>query len=453
MSEFLRRRSLIMIMLWLPVAVMANRLEFTLHKHSEQAGPTLLVIGGIQGDEPGGFTAASLLVTDYRIAHGNLWVVPNLNFESIIKRSRGVHGDMNRKFSALKKADPEYDLVQKIKTIILDQQVDLILNLHDGSGFYAPQYFNHSRNPQRWGQSIIIDQAKVSTPRYGRLQNIADNIALQVNKHIEQDKYQYHVKNTHTSDGNKEMEKTLTYFAIRHGKSAFGVEASKSFRTHQRAYYHLLVAEAFMQAMGIKYERSFPLQITKLKHKIDNNVRLALYEKKIYFDMSDVRRRINYVPLQKDSPLRFTASNPLIAILDKNNTYNVRYGNRHVTNLHPQFFEYDDSLQELEIFANNQRNRVSMGDILPVKNSFTVNAPAQYRVNIIGYSKPGLGNENAVHVQRKEISERFSIDESGSLFRVEIYRDEKFCGMVLIKFVASPVAENQRQVQPMLSDS
>ena len=39
-----------------------------------------------------------MLVTDYQITRGEVWVVPNLNFESIIKRSRGVYGDMNRKF-------------------------------------------------------------------------------------------------------------------------------------------------------------------------------------------------------------------------------------------------------------------------------------------------------------------------------------------------------------------
>ena len=79
--------------------VQATEFPFTLHKlQSAVAGPTILIIGGIQGDEPGGFTAASLLVTDYEISRGEVWVVPNLNFESIIKRSRGVYGDMNRKF-------------------------------------------------------------------------------------------------------------------------------------------------------------------------------------------------------------------------------------------------------------------------------------------------------------------------------------------------------------------
>ena len=116
----------------------ASRLmDFSVHKlGSDLPGNTLLVIGGIQGDEPGGFNAAALLTTHYKIKKGSVWVVPNLNFISIIKRSRGVHGDLNRKFAKLGRSDPEFDTISKLKRIILDDQVDLVLNLHDGSGFY-----------------------------------------------------------------------------------------------------------------------------------------------------------------------------------------------------------------------------------------------------------------------------------------------------------------------------
>ena len=77
--------------------------DFSVHKMGNNKGNTLLIIGGIQGDEPGGFTAASLIVTNYKIKNGNVWVVPNLAFESIIKRSRGIYGDLNRKFADIKK--------------------------------------------------------------------------------------------------------------------------------------------------------------------------------------------------------------------------------------------------------------------------------------------------------------------------------------------------------------
>ncbi|MGD9386563.1 MAG: M14/M99 family metallopeptidase, partial [Thioalkalispiraceae bacterium] len=264
----------------------AQAWDFTLHKHqSEQPGPTMLVIGGIQGDEPGGFNAASLLTTNYRILRGEVWVVPNLNFESIIKRSRGVHGDMNRKFKDIPDKDPEFQLVQKIKRIIRDQQVDIILNLHDGSGFYRPQYIDRMHSPYRWGQSLIIDQATLENVPYGQLRKIADTITNQTNTRLSNLEHRFHVKNTKTREGNREMEKTLTYYAIQNGKAAFGLEASKSFDTHYRAYYHLQLIESFMQYLGIEYQREFNLTINQVKDRIDNNIKVALYQKKMLFDM------------------------------------------------------------------------------------------------------------------------------------------------------------------------
>ncbi|MEM7293140.1 MAG: M99 family carboxypeptidase catalytic domain-containing protein, partial [Pseudomonadota bacterium] len=81
------KHSFLLAALFISCTASASELEFTLHKlTSDNPGPTLLIIGGIQGDEPGGFTAASMLVTDYQVTRGEVWVVPNLNFESIIKR-------------------------------------------------------------------------------------------------------------------------------------------------------------------------------------------------------------------------------------------------------------------------------------------------------------------------------------------------------------------------------
>ena len=83
------------------------------------------VVGGIQGDEPGGFSAATLLATRYEIAEGAVWVVPNLNFPSIIRRSRGLHGDMNRKFARLAENDPEFATVRRIQELIRHPAVGL----------------------------------------------------------------------------------------------------------------------------------------------------------------------------------------------------------------------------------------------------------------------------------------------------------------------------------------
>ena len=422
----------------------AQKLEFSLHKHqSGKPGPTLLVIGGIQGDEPGGFNAASLLVTNYHVTEGEVWIVPNLNFESIIQRSRGVYGDMNRKFSTLQEADPEYAQIQKIKSIILDPQVTMILNLHDGSGFFSPTYRSKLANPDRWGQSVIIDQEKVEGISHGELDNIAKRVIKIANSKINTPEHYYHVKNTQTRFGNEEMEKTLSYFAVRHGKSAFGVEASKEFQTHERSFFLLNMVEAFMKDIGVGFARDFSLTQKGVKDRIEGNIRLAMYDNRILFDMVNARSMLSYVPLKKNAPIDYTPSNPLIALLPNQNNIHIRYGNRHVTYLRPQYKEYDNSLNEITMIIDGEERQVKLGSEVTVATAFKVLPLTDYRINVIGFKRTGAEDESNITINRQAILKKLSVDKQGKLFRLEVYKDDKFCGMVLVRFVTPPVATMQ----------
>ena len=247
--------------LFLSAVLAGNALDFKLYKKEGNApGGTVLIIGGIQGDEPGGFNAASLLATRYQVTGGNLWVVPNLNFESIIKRSRGVYGDMNRKFAVLPENDPEYGTVEKIKGIITDPRVEMVLNLHDGSGFFRPTYEDSMHSPYRWGQSCIIDQTRLDGKcKFGELAAVAGKVVEHVNRNLVSDEDRFRLKNTETRQGDHEMEKSLTYFAINQGKPAFGIETTKNFPTHMRVYYHLLAVEGYLKAAGVAFRRDFDL--------------------------------------------------------------------------------------------------------------------------------------------------------------------------------------------------
>ena len=78
----------------------AKNTPFNLYElKGDNDGSTLLVIGGIHGDEPGGYFAPSILADSYHILKGNVLVVPNLNPDSILAFKRGIYKDMNRKFA------------------------------------------------------------------------------------------------------------------------------------------------------------------------------------------------------------------------------------------------------------------------------------------------------------------------------------------------------------------
>lgn len=409
-----------------------NSYNFDLIKKGKEDKNTLLVVGGIQGDEPGGFISASLLATHYEITKGSVWIVPNLNFYSIIKRSRGPYGDMNRKFAELSEKDPEYKIVQRIKSYIKDERVKLVVNLHDGSGFYRPTYEDKLHSPHRWGQCSIVDQESIDA-KYGNLKEIADSVTGYVNQHLMKDEHKYYVHNTNTKDGDKDMERSLTYFAINNSKAAFGNEASKSLSTHKRVYYHLLALERYMQIMGIEYKRKFKMSNYGVYAAINNDIYISMYDDKIKLPLSKIRNYLRYFPIKKDQEIEFRASNPLLTIIKKGNEYTIQYGNRRLSRLKADYMDLDAQKTQVEFLVDGKHRNVTFGDIIEVNDTFMVKNDDKYRVNVIGFSN-SIKKETDVDIQRHQIAKRFSIDRSGDIYRVEYYKKDKFAGMVLVKF-------------------
>ena len=213
----------------------AKTIDFNLYKMEANPfanEPVLLIMSGIQGDEPGAFNATSILIKHYKITRGSLWVVPNLNQHSILKNNRGIYGDMNRKFAYLAPSDPEYAIIQRIKGLILDSRVEKILHLHDGSGFYRETYINAMLNQNRWGNCSIIDQDTLFTAN-DLNHNITQMIDY-INENLLDEIHRYRIRNTRTAQGDDEQIKSLTYFATLNKKMAFANEASKNLPLKKR---------------------------------------------------------------------------------------------------------------------------------------------------------------------------------------------------------------------------
>ncbi len=415
-----------------------NRFDFNLIKKGEDSNNTLLVVGGIQGDEPGGFMSAALLATHYEITKGSLWIVPNLNFYSIIKRSRGPYGDMNRKFATLSKKDPEYKTVQRIKNYIKNDKVKMVVNLHDGSGYYRHNYIDKNHSPYKWGQCSIIDQESIDVKKYANLAEISSQVVKHVNKHVLKDEDRYHQHNTKTREGDEEMAKSLTYYAINQGKPAFGNEASKNLPTHKRVYYHLLALEKYMDIMGIEYKRKFKLTSLGVYNALNKDIYISLCNDKIILPLSEVKSTLNYMPLKSNSIVEFKAKNPLLTVYKKNNTYIIQYGNRKLTQLKAQYKEHDDKKANVNFVIDSKDKNVSFGTIVEVKKNFLVKDTKDYRVNIIGFSNHNK-KETGIKISKYQMPKRFSIDKKGRIYRVEYYtktanKKDKFAGMVLVKF-------------------
>ena len=225
-----------------------------------EPGPTVMILGGIHGDEPGGYVSADLY-TGVTLKRGNLIVLPRVNQESIVRFKRGIAGDMNRKFQGDLGRDPEREFVELIKSLM--EESDLFLNLHEGSGYYRPAYESEMANPNRYGQSVIADtDAYVHEPtgRVIHLARYAEEVVARVNLEITIPLQRFHFMNTKTAASDspyQEQSGSATYYALtRVGIPAFGVEVSKQLPNLELKVHHLnLATTAFLDIFGVEMDR------------------------------------------------------------------------------------------------------------------------------------------------------------------------------------------------------
>ncbi len=220
-------------------------------------GNTLLIVGGIQGDEPGGFLAADFYA-DVSLEKGNLIVVPRANFPSILKKERQINQDMNRKFMDDHTSNYEAKVVNVLKKLICES--DCFLNLHEGSGFYSRAWEDADRNPKKYGQSIIADDAFLTqegnTPgRKVDLEQMALKVIEKINAGIKEEHHHFHFNNHRTNSPDslhKEQRGSATYYALNVCKiPAFGIESAKSLPLEQKVRQHILAVDGFMSLLGI----------------------------------------------------------------------------------------------------------------------------------------------------------------------------------------------------------
>ncbi len=411
---------LLMIFIYQLYANTLQPLDFEIDKKEIDSTPTLLLIGGIQGDEPGGFNATNVFLMRYKILNGSVWVVPVLNRHSMLLNDRGIYDDMNRKFAHIAPNDPEKFIIEHIKETIKSPQVSAILHLHDGSGYFRATYQSALLNPNRWGNCTVIDQDTLEGVKYGELLQNATFIINRINTHLLKPIHQYHTHNTQTALKDKEMQKALTFYAINQQKAAYANEASKELNVQERVYYHLLAIEAMLDIMGIQFERDFELSPSGV-YKVINDTSLDFsFEGKMpHFPLFGLRDTIANFPYPKDKdPLQIAIDSRarILGTLPKNNTLSLKYGNRVMTKFTPKYIQFDDSLESINATIDSSEQTIKLGSIVSLKNAIEFQNIQGYTIKVIGL------NNNAKPISKANLSHQASIDKAGNLYRVEIYR-------------------------------
>jgi hypothetical protein len=235
-----------------------TRQELTVHFiRGRQAGPTLLIIAGIHGDEEGGYRTTERY-TGVRLNKGNLIIVPRLNGPAIkAQKRRGLGGDMNRLFNLpAGSKNPDAKVVNLAKNLI--RQSDYVLNLHQGYDFYNPRWISPQRNPSKWGQSNVIDSATYHLPSGKKLElgHYAKRVVHRTNSRIPDGDYHFTVNNTNTAvkwTRHQEQRGSLTYYSLyNQQKIALGLEVTKNCSLAEAISYLTIATNAAIEEAGIE---------------------------------------------------------------------------------------------------------------------------------------------------------------------------------------------------------
>ena len=422
------------LLLLLPISTFAK--INLIKKENPDSNTTLLVIGGIHGNEPGGYFAPAMLAMHYKITSKNLWIIPNLNEESIIANKRGIHGDMNRKFSYIDPDDKDKEIVDEIKKIILEKKVSLVLNLHDGHGFYRKKEQGSIYNPNAWGQTCVIDQCNLKQDQpFGNLNNIAITVKNNVNKKLLKKHHSFDVKNTNTKYEDEQMQLSLTYFSVTNNKPAFAIETSKNLSSlSQKVFYQLLAIEEFMKIMHIKYSRDFELNEKNIAKIIKNYGTLGINHN-ILLNLDNIKKSLRYIPIKSKSN-EFNFSHPL-GVVKKNRLgiYEVYIGNKKITTLSPQYFDMSNNCPDLYRFeADGKLISLKKASEFYISDDFKVVKGKNVRVNVIGYHSKNRKDESNISISRKDLGTRYAVDRANTTYRIEFYDNDGFCSMLMVKF-------------------
>lgn len=116
---------------------------------SSKPGPTLMVVGGVHGNEIAGYQAAERIVSELAPDRGRVVVIPRANARAVALNQRGAPDltDLNRRFPT--GSSPVGLTANDIWNVVVKYKPDWFLDLHEGYDF-------HIVNKNSVGQSVIV---------------------------------------------------------------------------------------------------------------------------------------------------------------------------------------------------------------------------------------------------------------------------------------------------------
>ncbi|HCF50170.1 MAG TPA: hypothetical protein DER60_07805 [Syntrophomonas sp.] len=143
-------------------------------RDSGKPGPVVMIVGGVHGNEPAGYTAAAK-VKNWDIKKGKLIVLPQANKKAVARHTRTYNGDLNRDFPQGKTQSADTALARSIWSAVKKYDVDWLMDMHEGYGY--------TKLTKSVGQSLIYyPNSTTKTMASAIVKNLNGNISTSYKK-------------------------------------------------------------------------------------------------------------------------------------------------------------------------------------------------------------------------------------------------------------------------------
>ncbi len=105
---------------------------------------------------------------------------------------------------------------------------------------------------------------------------------------------------------------------------------------------------------------------------MDQDIALSLGNRRVLVFAENVRKRLNYIPMEKGQDIEFVVNHPLMTLVPRGDYFSLYHGNRQLTRLWPQYFEYARNLDGIFMVVDGQEHSIPFGSVVSVKDRFLV---------------------------------------------------------------------------------
>jgi hypothetical protein len=145
-------------------------------------GEIIMLLGGVHGNEPGGWLAAERIVDSIRPTSGALLVIPRTNKLAInlFERTTDEMGDLNRSYPGNPAGKPMEVMAAEIIDTLREFHVNVLIDMHESWAFYN----NRSQNGTAFlGQTVATYPAE---PGISLARTVVENVNTRIQAPVEE---------------------------------------------------------------------------------------------------------------------------------------------------------------------------------------------------------------------------------------------------------------------------